>query len=70
MNKSLFLVGEIGGNDYNVPLTSLVPVEKIRSFAPSVISKISSIIAVSHLLFVAPYAIITIVVMLNPNYRK
>ncbi|XP_037411190.1 GDSL esterase/lipase At1g28600-like [Triticum dicoccoides] len=44
MNKSLFLVGEIGGNDYNVPLTSLVPVEKIRSFAPSVISKISSII--------------------------
>uniref|UniRef100_A0A8R7TQM2 Uncharacterized protein n=1 Tax=Triticum urartu TaxID=4572 RepID=A0A8R7TQM2_TRIUA len=44
MNKSLFLVGEIGGSDYNVPLTSLVPVEEIRSFAPSVISKISSII--------------------------
>ncbi|XP_044974606.1 GDSL esterase/lipase At1g28600-like isoform X1 [Hordeum vulgare subsp. vulgare] len=44
MNKSLFLVGEIGGNDYNIPLTSSVPVEKIRAFAPSVISKISSTI--------------------------
>ncbi|KAM0904665.1 hypothetical protein ACQ4PT_017873 [Festuca glaucescens] len=42
MNKSLFLVGEIGGNDYNSPLQSLMPFEMIRSFTPSVIDKISS----------------------------
>ncbi|BAS73430.1 Os01g0649400, partial [Oryza sativa Japonica Group] len=44
MNQSLFLVGEIGGNDYNYPLMSGVPIEKIRSFTPSVIAKISSTI--------------------------
>lgn len=44
MNKSLFLVGEIGGNDYNIPLLSRVPFEKIRTFTPSVVAKISSTI--------------------------
>jgi hypothetical protein len=48
MNQSLFLVGEIGGNDYNYPLMSGVPIEKIRSFTPSVIAKISSTITVSN----------------------
>uniref|UniRef100_A0A453F500 GDSL esterase/lipase n=1 Tax=Aegilops tauschii subsp. strangulata TaxID=200361 RepID=A0A453F500_AEGTS len=42
MNQSLFLVGEIGGNDYNIPLLSRVPFEKIRTFTPSVVAKISS----------------------------
>nr|CAB3473745.1 unnamed protein product [Digitaria exilis] len=42
MGQSLFLVGEIGGNDYNLPLLSKVPIEKIRSFTPSVVAKISS----------------------------
>jgi hypothetical protein len=50
MNQSLFLVGEIGGNDYNIPLLSRVPFEKIRTFTPSVVNKISSTITVSHLL--------------------
>uniref|UniRef100_A0A0E0C5C8 SGNH hydrolase-type esterase domain-containing protein n=1 Tax=Oryza meridionalis TaxID=40149 RepID=A0A0E0C5C8_9ORYZ len=44
MNQSLFLVGEIGGNDYNLPLMSGMSIEKIRNFTPSVIAKISSII--------------------------
>ncbi|KAG8056025.1 hypothetical protein GUJ93_ZPchr0001g32270 [Zizania palustris] len=44
MNQSLFLVGEIGGNDYNTPLLSRVPITEIRSFTPSVIAKISSTI--------------------------
>jgi hypothetical protein len=47
MNESLFLVGEIGGNDYNLPLLSRVSIEKIRTFTPSVVAKISSTITVS-----------------------
>jgi hypothetical protein len=47
MSQSLFIVGEIGGNDYNLPLLSRVPIEKIRSFTPSVVAKISSTITVS-----------------------
>jgi hypothetical protein len=42
MIESLFMVGEIGGTDYNLPLVSTVPIEKIRSFTPSVIAKVSS----------------------------
>jgi hypothetical protein len=43
------MVGEIGGNDYNLylPLISRVPIEKIRSFTPSVIAKVSSTITVN-----------------------
>ncbi|KAL6660747.1 hypothetical protein ACP70R_001782 [Stipagrostis hirtigluma subsp. patula] len=44
MNESLFLVGEIGGNDYNIPLLTRVPFKKIRTFPPSVVAKISSTI--------------------------
>uniref|UniRef100_A0ACD5VJN4 Uncharacterized protein n=1 Tax=Avena sativa TaxID=4498 RepID=A0ACD5VJN4_AVESA len=44
MNDSLFLVGEIGGNDYNLPFFAGVPFEKIQNFTPSVIAKISSTI--------------------------
>ncbi|XP_015688109.1 GDSL esterase/lipase At1g28600-like isoform X1 [Oryza brachyantha] len=44
INQSLFLVGEIGGNDYNLPLLRGVSITKIRSFTPSVIAKISSTI--------------------------
>ncbi|XP_066168022.1 GDSL esterase/lipase At1g28600-like isoform X2 [Oryza sativa Japonica Group] len=44
MNQSLFLVGEIGGNDYNHPLMGGVSIRKIRSFTPSIIAKISSTI--------------------------
>uniref|UniRef100_A0A804NG34 GDSL esterase/lipase n=1 Tax=Zea mays TaxID=4577 RepID=A0A804NG34_MAIZE len=45
MNQSLFLVGEIGGNDYNGPLLSGVPFEEIRAITPSVVAKISSTIS-------------------------
>ncbi|CAM0881904.1 unnamed protein product [Alopecurus aequalis] len=44
MKKSLFLVGEIGGNDYNRPLLSGLPFEKILNLTPSVVAKISSTI--------------------------
>ncbi|KAJ1284546.1 hypothetical protein BS78_03G212400 [Paspalum vaginatum] len=44
MNRSLFLVGEIGGNDYNLPLLSRAPFENVVTFVPIVIAKVASII--------------------------
>ncbi|XP_025819708.1 GDSL esterase/lipase At1g28600-like [Panicum hallii] len=44
MNQSLFLVGEIGGNDYNLPLLERMPLDVVIAFAPIVIAKISSTI--------------------------
>ncbi|KAJ4771050.1 GDSL esterase/lipase [Rhynchospora pubera] len=44
MNNALFVVGEIGGNDYNIPLYNGVTIEKVRTFVPDVISIISSTI--------------------------
>ncbi|GJM93719.1 hypothetical protein PR202_ga10302 [Eleusine coracana subsp. coracana] len=44
MNQSLFMVGEIGGNDYNIPLWNRMPYKTVRTFTPSVIAKISSTI--------------------------
>uniref|UniRef100_A0A0A9EJY5 GDSL esterase/lipase n=1 Tax=Arundo donax TaxID=35708 RepID=A0A0A9EJY5_ARUDO len=44
MDRSLFLLGEIGGNDYNLPLWLGVPFEKVVTFTPNVIAKISSTI--------------------------
>ncbi|KAF8675876.1 hypothetical protein HU200_047369 [Digitaria exilis] len=54
MSQSLFLVGEIGGNDYNLPLLARMPFDNVTAFAPIVIAKISSTIAVS-IRFDAPY---------------
>ncbi|XP_066168025.1 GDSL esterase/lipase At1g28600-like isoform X3 [Oryza sativa Japonica Group] len=51
MNQSLFLVGEIGGNDYNHPLMGGVSIRKIRSFTPSIIAKISSTITELRILW-------------------
>nr|CAB3473744.1 unnamed protein product [Digitaria exilis] len=45
MSQSLFLVGEIGGNDYNLPLLARMPFDNVTAFAPIVIAKISSTIA-------------------------
>ncbi|XP_078153554.1 GDSL esterase/lipase At2g27360-like [Carex rostrata] len=42
MKKSLIFVGEIGGNDYNRGLASLVPLEKITTWVPHVVSAIGS----------------------------
>jgi hypothetical protein len=65
LSKSLFLVGEIGGNDYNLPIFENVPFETIRTFTPSVVAKISSTITVSHsLLF------FTIVSILSHSLRN
>jgi hypothetical protein len=60
MNQSLFLVGEIGGNDYNGPLLSGVPFEEIRAITPSVVAKISSTISVSISFIVGAVAANTI----------
>ncbi|KAJ1689967.1 hypothetical protein LUZ63_014122 [Rhynchospora breviuscula] len=40
MSTSLVFVGEIGGNDYNRGLTTLVPLEKVQTWTPYVISAI------------------------------
>ncbi|XP_010912659.1 GDSL esterase/lipase At1g28650 isoform X2 [Elaeis guineensis] len=46
LSSSLFLMGEIGGNDYNHPFFQGRTVDEIRTFVPSVISAISSAINV------------------------
>ncbi|XP_058095678.1 GDSL esterase/lipase At1g28590-like isoform X2 [Magnolia sinica] len=42
--KSLFLVGEIGGNDYNYPFLQRRSLEEIQTFVPLVINAIGSAI--------------------------
>ncbi|CAO2170809.1 unnamed protein product [Urochloa humidicola] len=44
MDQSLFVVGEIGGNDYNLPLLAKVPFDNVITYVPIVIAKISSTI--------------------------
>ncbi|WOL01477.1 hypothetical protein Cni_G10193 [Canna indica] len=44
LQNSLFLLGEIGGNDYNNPFTQGLSVDEIRSFVPRVIQTIGSAI--------------------------
>ncbi|CAO1948169.1 unnamed protein product [Urochloa humidicola] len=44
MDQSLFVVGEIGGNDYNLPLLARMPFDNVITYAPIVIAKISSTI--------------------------
>ncbi|KAI3731769.1 hypothetical protein L1987_62958 [Smallanthus sonchifolius] len=44
IGRSLILVGEIGGNDYNYPLLEGKPIEGIESFVPLVIDTILSAI--------------------------
>ena len=70
VSKSLFLVGEIGGNDYNLPLFYGVPFEKIRTFTPSIIAKISSTIAVSHSKLLVLLLSLSPVLLLSPNSRN
>ncbi|XP_010915609.2 GDSL esterase/lipase At5g45910 [Elaeis guineensis] len=40
-SKSLFMVGEIGGNDYNVPLSVKRSLKEVRSYVPKVIETVS-----------------------------
>ncbi|MED6165313.1 hypothetical protein PIB30_098395, partial [Stylosanthes scabra] len=44
LGRSLFLVGEIGGNDFNHPLFLRKSVEELRTYVPDVINEISSAI--------------------------
>ncbi|CAO2191248.1 unnamed protein product [Urochloa humidicola] len=44
MNQSLFIVGEIGGNDYNLPLLARMPFDNVVTYTPFIIAKISSTI--------------------------
>jgi hypothetical protein len=67
MKKSLFLVGEIGGNDYNEPLLSEMPIEMVRNLTPSVVAKISATITVSHSLLLL---LLSPLLPLSPNYRS
>jgi hypothetical protein len=63
MKKSLFLVGEIGGNDYNGPLLSEIPIEVIRNLTPSVVAKICATISVSN-------SLLLLLLLLSPNSRS
>ncbi|KAJ7968680.1 GDSL esterase/lipase [Quillaja saponaria] len=44
LGRSLFLAGEIGGNDYNYPFFLRKSVEEVRTYVPQVITAISSAI--------------------------
>lgn len=50
MGNSLFLVGEIGWNDYNHPFVQGKTIDEIRTFVPNIIQVISSAITVSSFL--------------------
>jgi hypothetical protein len=49
MSNALFVVGEIGGNDYNHPLFSGISLDEVRTFVPDVIRTISLAIHVISL---------------------
>ena len=40
LSKSLFVVGEFGGNDYNAALFSGRTMSDVRGYVPQVVSKI------------------------------
>ncbi|KAK1268722.1 GDSL esterase/lipase [Acorus gramineus] len=42
LGKSLFVLGEIGGNDYNVPLSQGVSLEEVLQSVPKVVETVSS----------------------------
>ncbi|KAL9999305.1 putative sinapine esterase [Helianthus debilis subsp. tardiflorus] len=46
IGRSLILMGEIGGNDYNFPLSTGRPVDEVQSYVPLVIDTIISAINV------------------------
>ncbi|MCL7048984.1 hypothetical protein MKW94_024967 [Papaver nudicaule] len=50
-NTSLFMVGEIGGNDYNNPFMDGKSLAEVKTFVPKVIDAISSAIKI-HLMFI------------------
>jgi len=41
-SKSLFVVGEFGGNDYNAPLFSGVPFSDVKTYVPLVAKAIAN----------------------------
>ncbi|KAL6838820.1 hypothetical protein ACP4OV_031534 [Aristida adscensionis] len=42
LNKSLFIVGEFGGNDYNAPLFDGKGMAEVRGYVPQIIDRITS----------------------------
>ena len=50
LEKALFLVGEIGGNDYNAAAFGNKPMEVLRSLVPDVVQVIMNVVKVSSLL--------------------
>jgi hypothetical protein len=48
MASSLFLVGEIGGNDYNQALFQGRSVDEVKTYVPDVVAGISASVTVRH----------------------
>jgi hypothetical protein len=46
MASSLFLVGEIGGNDYNQALFQGRSVDEVKTYVPDIVAGISSAVTV------------------------
>jgi hypothetical protein len=40
LSKSLFVVGEFGGNDYNAPIFSGIPLDQVKTYVPEVVKAI------------------------------
>lgn len=47
LKDSLFMVGEIGGNDYNYALFQGKSIEEVKSLVPSVVQAIANAVRVS-----------------------
>lgn len=52
LSNALFIVGEIGGNDYGYPLSQPWGLEELKTYVPQVVSAITSTISVRILTFV------------------
>lgn len=52
VGNSLFLMGEIGGNDFNYLLFQQRSIAEVKTFVPYVIKAITSAVNVSFIIFV------------------
>ncbi|XP_058761875.1 GDSL esterase/lipase At1g28600-like [Vicia villosa] len=58
LKNSLFLVGEIGGNDFNYPLFKRRSIEEVKEYIPHIIKSIVSSIKVRYFFFKCYYCLV------------
>lgn len=60
LNKTLFMVGEIGGNDYNYALFRGNSLEEVTLLVPDVVQAIKEAVKVSSLFLISYFPIIRV----------